>query len=477
MNSAVKGRHAGDWNRRQFVRGLGLGMLGLGLPEVLRLQAQARADKRGGQARSCIMIFLFGGPSQIDTWDMKPEAPREYRGEFKPIATAVPGIRLCEHLPRTARLAQHLALVRSLTMTDRVIGNGDHHADTYYMLTGHRPDRSFFVEGINRKPHADDWPFLGSTVAYRRPPAADLPGVVQLPARSGEVTGYINPGQFSGLLGPGFEPVMVRGTLEKPFDLAVPQLAVPADVDPRRLHGRRDLVGRLDAWQAQHERTGTAFEGHDTYQSKAFTLLTSDRTKRAFDLNEEPRTVRERYGPDINGQSMLLARRLVEAGVPFVCVHWTGRIVGAGLSWDTHTDNFGQLKNVLLPAFDAGYAALLEDLEQRGLLDETLVLVCAEMGRTPKVADPRNTNNEAPGRDHWVHCQTAVLAGGGIRGGQVYGASDRIAGYPSDRPVSPEHLAATVYQAMGIAENLVIQDRQRRLLSLLEDGQALPLFG
>jgi hypothetical protein len=451
-------------------------MLGLGLPEVLRLQAQARTGRRPGKAKSCIMIFLFGGPSQIDTWDLKPDAPVEFRGEFKPITTSAPGIHLCEHLPRTARVAHHLALVRSLTMSGRVIGNGDHHADTYYMLTGHRPDRSFFVEGINRKPHGDDWPFIGSTVAFRRPPAADVPGVVQLPARSGEVTGYINPGQFSGLLGPSFEPVMVRGTLEKPFDLAVPQLTVPAEVDTHRLNGRRDLVGRLDSWQRQFEHSGTPLAAYDTYQRKAFTLVTSDRTKRAFDLSSEPIRVRERYGPDINSQSMLLARRLVEVGVPFVCVHWIGRIVGAGLSWDTHTDNFGQLKTVLLPAFDAGYAALLEDLELRGLLDETLVVVSAEMGRTPKVADPRNKNNEPPGRDHWIHCQTALLAGGGIRGGQVYGASDRIAAYPSDRPVSPEHLAATVYQAMGIAENLVVQDRQGRALGLLEEGQALPLF-
>ncbi len=477
MNRAVGRTRKGDWTRRQFVRGLGFGMLGLGLPDVLRLQAQARTGRRTGKAKSCILIFLFGGPSQLDTWDLKPDAPVEYRGEFKPIATTVPGIRVCEHLPRTARVAQHMALVRSLTMSGRVIGNGDHHADTYYMLTGHRPDRSFFVEGINRKPHADDWPFIGSTVAFRRPPAADLPGVVQLPVRSGEVTGYINPGQFSGLLGPSYEPVMVRGTLEKPFDLAVPQLEVPVEIDRDRLSGRRDLAGRLDAWQRLLERSGAPLDAYDTYQRKAFTLLTSDRTKRAFDVTSEPLAVRERYGRDINGQSMLLARRLVEAGVPFVCVHWIGRIVGAGLSWDTHTDNFGQLKKVLLPAFDAGYAALLEDLELRGLLDETLVVVSAEMGRTPKVADPRNKNNEPPGRDHWIHCQTALLAGGGIRGGQVYGSSDRIAAYPSDRPVSPEHLAATVYQALGITENLVVQDRQGRVLSLLEEGEPLPLFG
>jgi hypothetical protein len=457
------------WTRRQFVRGLGFGLLGLGLPQVLRAQGQA------GRAKSCIMIFLFGGPSHVDTWDMKPAAPAGYRGEFQPIATAVPGVQVCEHLPRTARVLGHVALVRSVSMRGQVIGNGDHHADTYYMLTGHRPDRSFFVEGINRKPHLDDWPFLGSVVTSRRPPARDLPGVVQLPARSGEVTGYINPGQFSGLLGPHYEPVLVRGDLDHPRTLAVPQFALPADLDVRRLDGRRGLVARLDAWQARAERPGGPFDAYETHHRRAFALLTSARAKRAFDVGLEPEPVRRRYGNDLNGQSVLLARRLVEAGIPFVCVHWVGRIVGAGLSWDTHSDNFGQLRNVLLPAFDACYSALLEDLAQRGLFDSTLVLVCAEMGRTPKVGDPRTGDKARPGRDHWVHCQTALLAGGGIRGGQVYGSSDRVGAYPSDRPVGPEHLAATVYHALGLSDDLVIQDRQGRPLHLLAEGRPLPL--
>jgi hypothetical protein len=452
-------------------------MLGLGLPDVLRLQAHARPLSRPGKAKSCILIFLFGGPSHIDTWDMKPEAPAEYRGEFKAIQTSAPAIRLCEHLPRTARVAHHMAAVRSVTMTGRVIGNGDHHADTYYMLTGHRPDRSFFVEGINRKPHADDWPFLGSAVAFTRARDPELPGVVQAPARSGEVTGYINPGQFSGLLGPNFEPVMVRGTLEKLFDLSVPQFALPAELGPARLGRRRDLLARLDSWQRQMERPGSPLDDYGAHEGRAYTLLTSEKAKRAFDLTREPPHVRDRYGRDINGQSVLLARRLVEAGVPFVCVHWIGRIVGAGLSWDTHTDNFGQLKNVLLPAFDACYSALLEDLHDRGLLGETVVAVTAEMGRTPKVGDPRNGGKGPPGRDHWVNCQSALLAGGGIRGGQVYGSSDRVGGYPADRPVNPEHLAATVYQALGIADDLAVRDRQGRPLRLLEEGEPLPLFG
>ena len=448
--------------------------MGLSLPGLLEQHAIAGAAPRSGRAKACILLWLFGGPSHIDTWDMKPDAPLEFRGEFQPIQTSAPGIRICEHLPRTARFMDRVALVRSLTMSGRVIGNGDHHADTYYMLTGHRPDATFFSEGINRRPRPDDWPFVGSTVAALRHRAADLPGVVQLPARSGEITGYINPGQFSGLLGPAHEPIMVRGVLERPRELAAPLFTLPAEVDAARLEGRGRLLGRVDAWQRAIEQP--AFDRHDTDRRRALALLTSTRAKRAFNLDLEPESVRARYGEDINCQSVLMARRLVEAGVPFVCVHWIARQVGAAFIWDTHGDNFGQLKNHLLPKFDRCYSALLEDLELRGLLDETLVVVCAEMGRTPRVGDPRVRGDEPPGRDHWIHCQSALLAGGGIRGGQVYGSSDRIAAYPSDRPVHPEDLAATIYRAFGIDRDLTIRTRDGRPVSLLEHGSALPLL-
>jgi hypothetical protein len=463
--------------RRQFVRGLGLSMFGLSLPEVLRRQALARASGAVsmGRAKRCIMIFLFGGPSQIDTWDMKPQAAVEYRGEFAPIDTAVPGLQCCEHLPRTARLTEHLCVVRSLSMTGR--GIGDHHADTYYILTGRKPDGTFFTQGIDRKPHDDDWPCLGSAVSWRLPHDPDLPGVVQLPALSGEVTNYINPGQFAGRLGPAHEPFLVRGALEKPRELAVPALALPGEIDGARLGDRRNLLSRFDAWQRQAERQVALLDAYEAHQRKAFTLLTSDRSKRAFDVSLESEETRRRYGEDINGQSVLLARRLAEAGVPFVCVHWIGQRVGAGLSWDTHSDNFGQLKNVLLPAFDRCFSALIEDLAGSGMLDETLVLVAAEMGRTPKVGDPR-TAQGPPGRDHWIHCQTALLAGGGVQGGQVYGSSDAVAGYPADHPVSPEDLAVTAYRALGIDDDMLFTDRQGRVQSLIEDGaRPLPVLG
>ncbi|MBM3981283.1 MAG: DUF1501 domain-containing protein [Planctomycetes bacterium] len=462
---------ASDWCRRQVLRGLGFGALGVGLPQVLA--APVTAPRR---AKACVMLWLFGGPSQIDTFDLKPDAPDEFRGEFKPIATAAPGIRICEHLPKTARLAKHLVLVRSVTMSGRVIGNGDHHADTYYVLTGHRPDRSFFVEGINRKPRADDWPFVGSAVAALRPGDPALPGVVQLPTRSGEATGYINPGQFAGLLGPTFEPVMVRGVLEKPRELTVPDFETAADLGAERLGARGTLLTSLDRWQRAAESPGGALDAHDTHRRKALALLTSRAAKRAFDITREPARVRDRYGDDINCQSVLMARRLVEAGVPFVCVHWIAKQVGPAFIWDTHGDNFAQLKNNLLPKFDACYSTLLDDLDDRGLLDETLVVVCAEMGRTPRIGDPRTGGKGPPGRDHWVHCQTALFAGGGIRGGQVYGASDKVAAYPAEKPVHPEDLAATIYRAFGIPNEHALRTRDNRPLPLLDEGNALPLF-
>jgi hypothetical protein len=470
--AATMRAHLPQLSRRRVLRGFGFSALGVGLPQVLA----APAPGAGKRARACIMLWLFGGASQIDTFDLKPDAPDEFRGEFRPIDTAAPGVRICEHLPRTARVAKHLALVRSVTMSGRVVGNGDHHADTYYMLTGHRPDRSFFVESINRKPHSDDWPFVGSAVAALRPGAPELPGVVQLPARSGEITGYINPGQFAGLLGPNFEPVMVRGTLDRPFDLTVPDFEAPTELSPTRLGGRGHLLGGLDRWQRRAERGG-ALDAHDANRRRAFELITSRAAKRAFDIGAEPARVRDRYGADINCQSVLMARRLVEAGVPFVCVHWIAKQAAPAFIWDTHGDNFGQLKNNLLPKFDACYSALLEDLDDRGLLDETLVVVCAEMGRTPRIGDPRTGGKGPPGRDHWVHCQTAVFAGGGVRGGQVYGASDRVAAYPAERPVYPEDLAATIYRAFGIENGHAFRSRDNRPLNLLDEGSSLPLFG
>jgi hypothetical protein len=345
------------------------------------------------------------------------------------------------------------------------------------MLTGNRPDRDFFIAGTFRKPYQDDFPFIGCTAASRCQRDPELPGIVQCPALSGEVTQVINPGQFAGKLGPNWEPMMARGVLEKAREFSLPDFALPEGVQTSRMASRRTLLDQIDDFRRAVDRNRNLIDRVDTLHQRAYSLLTSDKTRKAFDIAAEPEAVRARYGEDINSQSVLLARRLVEAGVPFVAVHWIGRRVGAGLSWDTHSDNFGQLKNVLLPAFDACYSALLDDLQERGLLDETLVLVNAEMGRTPKVGDPRTGGRGSPGRDHWDHCLSALLAGGGVQGGQIYGSSDPVGGYPTGKPVLPEDLARTVYHAMGI-DDRQLEHRQGdgRPVQLLTDGDVIPVL-
>ena len=470
-------RMRNGWSRRQVLRGLGFSTLGMGLPEVLRRRTDAAPTGKPGRTRAVITIFLFGGPSHIDTWDMKPKTPVEYRGLFQPINTSVPGIELCEHLPQTARVMRHVALVRGMTIGGHGVGNGDHHADTYYVLTGNRPDRDFFISGTFRKPYPDDFPAISCTAAARLHHDPEIPPIVQCPALSGEVSGVINPGQFSGKLGPNWQPLMAHGVLEKPRDFQLPDLKLPDELDRARMDRRRQLLQQFDNAQAGGPRSNRPLNQYDAHYQRAYSLLTSDRTRKAFDIASEPEAVRARYGENINGQSLLMARRLVEAGVPSVAVHWVGKKVGAGLSWDTHSDNFGQLQDVLLPAFDASYSALLEDLDQRGLLDETLVVVNAEMGRTPKVGDPRTQRGKLlPGRDHWDHCMAALLAGGGVQGGQIYGASDKIAAYPVGKPVLPEDVAQTVYHALGIEDQMGHEEPDGRVIRLLNDGEALPLF-
>ncbi len=466
--SLTLGHHALD--RRTFLVAGGLGLFGANLAHP---QAWAGPPAGRKAARAAILIWLSGGASHIDTWDMKPDAPAEYRGPFQPVATSAPGIRLCEHLPHLAKQAHHLAIVRSLG--DHGRGTGDHHAGYYYNLTGHAPDPSFHRLLNNRTPYPTDWPSLASVVARKRPPHPTLPSAVTLPHKEGAPE-YTRPGQFAARLGPEFDPVFVEGTRERPLDFTVPELRLRGDVSGERLLARRDLLRALDDAQRRAEATAVGRD-YDRYRRKAFSLLASPRTKAAFDLRAEPEAVRAKYGPGINALSMLLARRLVEAGVPFVTVFWKGdkeldKLCKSGGGWDTHGNNFNCLKDRLLPEFDRPFAALLDDLHQRGLLPETLVLVTSEMGRKPKVGDPRSGGKGGAGRDHWTACMSVLLAGGGVRGGQVFGTSDRRAEFPNDNPVAPEHIAHTVYHALGI-DDLTAVDREGRPFQLLDDGRPL----
>ncbi|MFO0815718.1 MAG: DUF1501 domain-containing protein [Gemmatales bacterium] len=423
-----------------------------------------------GTAKSTILIWLSGGASHIDTWDMKPHAPAEYRGEFKPVRTSAAGIELCEHLPLMAKQAHHLAIIRSLGHEGK--GTGDHHAGYYYNLTGHEPDPTFRQQGNNRKPMQTDWPFMGSVIAFKKPSQTDLPPLIALPQKPG-FPEYTRPGQFAARLGFEYDPFYLLGKQDKPSEFIAPTLSLSGGISGERLLDRKLLLHAIDDQARQYDGTTRYSE----MQRKAFELLTVSRTKNAFDLTEESAATRERYGMTINGMSMLMARRLVEAGVPFVAVYWMedpklNELCLSGGGWDTHGNNFGCLKDHLLPEFDRCYSALLADLHDRGLLSQTLVQVNSEMGRQPKIGDPRSRGKKGAGRDHWTNCMSVLFAGGGIRGGQVYGSSDHYAAYPKDNKVTPADITRTVYHALGI-HDLMWTDREGRPMDLLPEGKCI----
>jgi uncharacterized protein (DUF1501 family) len=461
-------------DRRTFLVAGSLGCLGAGLAGA----SESVGAGRRKIAKSAIMIWLSGGASHIDMWDMKPEAPAEYRGEFQPVATSAPGIELCEHLPHLARQAHHMAVVRSLGDFHR--GTGDHHAGYYTNLTGHSPDPTFHRLLNARTPYLTDWPSMASVVAMKRPPHSSLPNAITLPQKEGAPE-YTRPGQFAARLGIEFDPLFVDGYREKPLDFVVPALTLQGQTTREQLSSRRELLATFDQARRSAE-SSTVLSDYGKHQQKAFSLLTSRETRAAFDIQAESESVRQSYGNTITGTSFLMARRLVEAGVPFVTVFWKedkdlDKLCKSGGGWDTHGNNFNCLKDRLLPEFDKPFAALLDDLHQRGMLDETLVIVSSEMGRRPKIGDPRSGGVSGAGRDHWTHAMSTILAGGGIRGGQVYGSTDKLAEYPKDNPVGAEHIARTVFHAMGI-DDLTAKDREGRPFHLMEDGRVLTeLFG
>ncbi|WP_152053537.1 DUF1501 domain-containing protein [Tautonia marina] len=467
-------RNGSDRNRnsrRTFLVASGMGVAGLqfGAPGLAIGRETEAAGRPPGSARSTILFFLCGGASHIDTWDMKPDAPAEFRGPFQPIATSAPGIRLCEHLPLLARQSHHLAVINSVGGS---VSTNDHHAGYYYQLTGHQPDPTFLSMGNDRTPQPDDWPFMGSVVASRRPPHPNLTNAISLPHKPSQAP-YTRPGQFAARIGVEHDPLYLIGDRETPLRFQVPALTLQADVNHPRLLARRALLDTIDDARRDLDQV-SAVQTYSTHEEKALGLLASAGTSRAFNLLDEPEAVRARYGETTNGMSLLMARRLVEAGVPFITVFWledrsiANRCKSAG-GWDTHGNNFNCLKEYLLPEFDRAVSGLLGDLHDRGLLDETLVMVTSEMGRKPQIGDPRSGGESGAGRDHWTHCMSVLLAGGGIQGGQTYGSSDRIAAYPADRPVTPADVTHTVYHAMGI-HDLEATDRQGRPFSLLAEG-------
>jgi hypothetical protein len=418
--------------RRDFLHAGLLGLAGLAMP------ATGASSRR--RARGVIQLFLWGGPAQQETFDLKPDAPTGVRSLFRPIATRTPGIRICEHLPRLAGLSDRYAIVRSLTHT-----GVNHGTSAYHMLTG----RIHFAPGTLRHPSPDDLPSLGSVVSRFARAPRHLPAAVSLPSVLHDGDGGEVPGQGPGMLGSRFGPFLVLGDPTRP-DFSLETLRLPDEVGPRRLAGRRDLRARL-------ERPGLSPANHDleAHYRRAMGWLDSGAMHRAFRLAAEPAAVRQRYGMHPFAQSCLLARRLVEAGVPFITVYWNAPHIDNDQHWDTHKDAARRMSRVLLPAYDRALSALLEDLESRDLLDDTLVMSMGEFGRTPKI-------NKAGGRDHWGFCQSVLLAGAGVRGGQVYGASDAQAAYAAERPVRPDDLAATALHVLGVPLDRDIRDAQGR---------------
>lgn len=433
--------------RRQMLQAGGIGLLGLTLPQLLRAE---KARGRAARADRCILIFLNGGPSHLDMWDMKPAAPAEIRGPFKPIATSLPGVQLSEHLPRLARQIHRCTLVRSVHHTV----NNAHAAAVYTGLTGH--DRGDTGRAIGAGP--EDYPAIGSVLGMLRPPTTTVVPFVSMPYITAEgVGGPPQPGFFGGWLGRGLDPLFILRDPNSP-KFGMPEVSIGSDADARRLADRKKLIGQFAGKPRQLDR---ALQDMDQFQAKAFDLLTSPATQKALRIDQEPLAVRDAYGRNIYGQSVLLARRLIEAGTRVASIAWAP---DANATWDTHGNNFPTMKDRLLPQLDPAVSTLLADLDQRGLLERTLVAVMGEFGRSPKI-------NGGTGRDHWNFCYTLMLAGGGIKAGYVHGSSDKIGGRPSTCPVVPADIVATIYDCLGIAPETELRDRLQRPLVLCPWGK------
>ncbi len=438
-------------SRREMLHVGSLGLLGLGLPRFLQGQTAASESARKSRARSCILLFLMGGPPQHSTWDPKPDAPEQIRGPFKPIATSVPGMQIGELMPRLARHADKLAILRAVSTDDNA-----HSSSGYSMMTGY-PHQPTNVENANPGP-PNNWPTLGGYMQRLRKGAGSLPAAVRLPNRIFNTDGSVWPGQDAGILGRSADPWLLH--CEPDSDKRIPEFSLSAELPLARLEGRQDLLGKINQGFDGAEQSGVAGQ-LDTQTRQAFDLLRSDRSRSAFDLDREPDRMRERYGRSPFGQSVLLARRLVEAGVSLVQVNWFRgpNEPSDNPCWDSHTNEPERLKNVLVPPMDQAFATLLEDLSGRGMLDETLVVCLSEFGRTPKM-------NARAGRDHWGHVFSVAMAGGGIRGGQVYGTSDKIGGQPKEGRVPPQDLTATIFHCLGHAPDTEVHDTLGRPLPL-----------
>lgn len=438
-----------DLSRRSLLRIGGLGMLGLNLPMLLR--AAESTNRPPARAKQVIFLFQWGGPSHLDTFDMKPDAPAEIRGPLRPISSVVPGLPVCEHFPEMAKRMDRVTLIRSMTHTMK-----NHNSAGYYALTGQAPPS----DDQRLRDSLDLWPAYGSVVDHLAPSRGELPTFVSYPYTISD--GSVTPGQHASFLGKRHDPFFFKNDPNAP-DFRLPELTLPSDLELGRMQRRRELQRLIDEQARLLDRSVEA-RGFDDYYEKAIAMLTSDRVRAAFDVQSEPDSIRDAYGRTTYGQGCLLARRLVEAGVKFVTVYFSASIGGRRVNeggWDTHGFDDTRMYEIVdkyqHPITDQTLPTLLDDLESRGLLDETLVVWMGEFGRTPKI-------NQNVSRDHWPQCYTALLAGGGVKRGYVHGASDANGMFPDKHPVRPEDLAATIYSLLGIDPSSEVHDRGDRPL-------------
>ena len=423
--------------RRHLLKVGGLGLLGLTVPGLLRAEEWVKGKGPRARAKSVVFLYQFGGPSHIDMFDMKPDAPEGIRGPHKPMSSSADGIEINDRLPRLAKVMDKVTLIRSMHHTMK-----NHNSASYYALTGHAPPQ----DDIRLRDSMDLFPGYGCVVDKLAPCGAEIPTHVAYPyvIRDGSVT----PGQHASFLGKAHDPFLFTQDPNNP-GFKLPELTLPAHLSFERLEQRRELQKLIDA-QSRLLEISAAARGLDSYYDKALAMLHSERLRQAFDLSAEPETLRDAYGRHTYGQSCLLARRLVESGVKFVTVYFSGNIGGQSTTeggWDTHGFNNTRMYPIIekyhLPLTDQTLPTFLEDLDARGLLDTTLVVWMGEFGRTPKI-------NENASRDHWPQCYTTLLAGGGLKRGFVYGASDKSGMYPAENPVRPDDLAATIFYLLGI---------------------------
>ena len=412
-----------------------------------------------GKAKRCLLLFMWGGPSQLDTFDPKPNAPSEVRGEFGAIPTATPGLQICEHFRNLAPLTNLVTVIRSLNHDDPA-----HLSSAHTAMTGQLPPVN---KSDDEPPSRDDSPQLGALLSKFRDVPLGLPASVTMPWKTFHpaAPGGESPGQSAGGLGPVADPMLVTGDPNL-SNWSVPALQLLDGLDTQRLDHRRALLASID--RQQQALTDLATLGMTTQQEQAFRLLSSHQIRNAFDLSAEDPATRDRYGRNIHGQCVLLARRLLEHGVPFVSVNWHND--GQNF-WDTHGNNFKRLKHDLIPPSDQALAAVLTDLQDRGMLEDTLVVWVGEFGRRPQIT----TSNA--GREHHPFCYSGLMAGGGIKGGSIYGASDEIAKFPSDNPMSPRDLVATMLHALGVPSGTTLNDFTGRPRGLYGGNPVLPLFG